>query len=77
LEGAEDRLSIFDLSDPVCVVESVDIETAVAQWQGSQYHDAVAFGWQRSKSRWKSTTSHTLPRRGTDSMLTGDHESRG
>ena len=30
LEGVEDRFSIFDLGDLVCVVESVDIEAAVA-----------------------------------------------
>jgi hypothetical protein len=29
LEGVEDRLSIFDFSDFVCVVESVDTEVAV------------------------------------------------
>jgi UDP-N-acetylmuramoylalanine--D-glutamate ligase len=36
LEGIEDRLSIFDPGDPVCVVESVDAETEVVEVAGKK-----------------------------------------
>jgi UDP-N-acetylmuramoylalanine--D-glutamate ligase len=36
LEGVEDSLSIFDFGDPVCVVESVDIEVALVVLNGKK-----------------------------------------
>jgi UDP-N-acetylmuramoylalanine--D-glutamate ligase len=36
LEGVEDRLSIFDFGDPVCVVESVDVEAEVVDLEGKK-----------------------------------------
>jgi UDP-N-acetylmuramoylalanine--D-glutamate ligase len=36
LEGIEDRVSVFDPRDPVCVVESVDVEAAVVEVTGKK-----------------------------------------
>ena len=61
LEGVEDRLSIFDSGDPVCVVESLDVEAEVsscrlpiADCQFAIFNDH----WDHRSSQYADSQSH-------------------